>query len=333
MLSYAWNKLEEADTISVGQIDKNDAQNLFGRVLSSGTSFLLRKGLDRGYIEHREETKTIKGKVNLTSTITKNLLRYGKVDCSFDNLSYNVLHNQILKSTISVLLKSKDLDKSIREELLLSYRKLEQIDEINVRKQHFRRLQLSKHNFFYDFLMKICELITDNLLIDEKSGTSKFRDFLENDKVMGHLFEEFVRNFYKKEQKVFNVKREQIHWDARPLDEISGDLLPTMQTDISLIKKDRKIVIDTKYYKETLQERFGKKSIHSDHMYQLYSYIKNLESLGGVNTNCEGILLYPTINTPIKEDYAMQGHKFSVRTIDLNQDWRHIHDDLLKIIA
>ena len=57
-----------------------------------------------------------------------------KVDCSFDELSYNVLHNRILKSTIRALMSTEDVDKTIRDELSLSYRKLEAIEEIELRK-------------------------------------------------------------------------------------------------------------------------------------------------------------------------------------------------------
>ena len=336
LLSYAWNKLEEADTISVGQIDKNDAQNLFGRVLSNSTSYLIRKGLDRGYIEHREDTRTIRGKINLTPTIKKNLLMDAKVDCSFDELSYNVLHNRILKSTIRALMSTEDVDKTIRDELSLSYRKLEAIEEIELRKNLFRRLQFSRNNFFYDFLMKICELITDNLLIDEEGKENKFRDFLQNEKAMAYLFEDFVGNFYRKHKSDHGFKvrtQKQIDWVGKPLDKTSEDYLPKMQADVILESSDKKIVLDTKYYKETLQENYGKKTIHSENLYQIFSYIKNLEVLGGLNETCEGILLYPTIDESFPgADYEIQGHRVSVRTVNLNQDWRGIHEELIRVI-
>ena len=337
LLSYAWNKLEEADLVSVGQIDKNDAQNLFGRVLSNGTSYLIRRGLDRGYIEHREESRIIRGKINLTPTIKKNLLMDARVDCSFDELSYNVLHNRILKSTIRALMNTENVDKTIRDELSLSYRKLEAIEEIELRKNLFRRLQFNRNNFFYDFLMNICKLITDNLIVDEEGKTNKFKDFLRDDKVMRYLFEAFVGNFYKKhkEEHGFNVgTQKRIDWIAKPLDESSKDYLPKMIADVILESPERKIVLDSKYYKETLQEHHGKKTIHSDNLYQIFSYIKNLEALGGLNEVCEGILLYPTIDPAFPgADYEIHGHKVSVRTINLNQEWRGIHEDMLGFIG
>jgi len=51
LLSYAWDKLDEAEPKEVSQVDNHNVINLFARVLSNRTAYLLRRGLDRGYIE------------------------------------------------------------------------------------------------------------------------------------------------------------------------------------------------------------------------------------------------------------------------------------------
>ncbi len=337
LLSYAWDMLDEDDLRSVGKIDNKNFQNLYGRALVGGASNLLRRGLDRGYIEHREDTRTIRGKINLTPTIKKNLLRDAKVDCSFDELSYNVLHNRILKSTIKTLMNAEDLDKSIREELSLSYRKLEAIEEIELRKNLFRRLQFSRNNSIYSILMNWCELIVDELLVNEQDGTHTFKDFFRDSK-MQNLFERFVGNFYKKhrDEHHFTVGMQRhIKWDGIPLDKVSEEYLPIMKADAVLESPDKTIVLDTKYSKQTLSKgQFGKLRIKSTHLYQIFSYIKNLEVLGGLNETCEGILLYPTIDASFPgADYEIQGHKVSVRTINLNQEWRGIHKELISLVS
>ena len=72
-----------------------------------------------------------------------------------------------------------------------------------------------------------------------------------------YLFEDFVRNFYNQEQGEFKVKREDIKWDAIALGNSNLSLLPKMQTDIILISSNRKIVMDTKFYKQTLSFNFS----------------------------------------------------------------------------
>ena len=117
------------------------------------------------------------------------------------------------------------------------------------------------------------------------------------------------------------------------MDEISASLLPKMTTDISIERNGSKVVIETKYYKEVLISHYGLEKYHSQHFYQLFSYLKNLEAKGGANQNCSGVLLYPTVDKEIKgEGLEMGRHKVIVRTIKLNQDWNLIHRDLIDLL-
>ena len=95
LLSYAWNKLDEAEPKSVGQIDNKNIINLFSKILANRTSYLLSRGLDRGYIESNDISSVVRGKINISNTYLNNLLNVGKVDCTYDELSHNVVHNQI----------------------------------------------------------------------------------------------------------------------------------------------------------------------------------------------------------------------------------------------
>src|SRR4029077_20536403 len=69
-------------------------------------------------------------------------------------------------------------------------------------------------------------------------------------------------------------------------------------TDVCLDSSSRKIVIECKFTSDVLQENWGKLSARSEHLYQLFAYLKHLERRGGVHENCEGLLLYPTRRPP-----------------------------------
>jgi 5-methylcytosine-specific restriction enzyme subunit McrC len=209
-------------------------------------------------------------------------------------------------------------------------RRLHEIEEIPLNRSVFRKIQLHRNNSFYDFLLKICEIVIKNLLPTEEKGHSKFRDFVRDERQMGVLFEEFVRNFYKLEQEHFDVQREDIHWAI-----ISGDrdFLPKMQTDISLRSSERKIIIDTKYYRDALTEHYEKERIRSENMYQIFAYLKNLDQTDGMNKTCAGILLYPTVTKELDIKVTTHGHDVSFKTINLNQDWQGVHQDLLALIG
>ncbi len=333
LLCYAWDKLDEADVVSVEKLGNKNILELLSRVLISGMGSLIRRGLDREYVEIHEESRSLRGKIDFNTTIKKNLLQNAQIACTYDDLSHNVLHNQIIKSTIRTLLRCNDIDKSLVKQLGVIYRKLVGIDEIRVTRKVFKNVRLNRNNHYYDFLLKICELINDKLIITDKEGNTKFRDFLRDERAMNGLFEAFVRNFYRKELKdQYRVSRMNIPWNATPRDEKSGDFLPNMQTDIYLESDNDRLIIDTKYYREALQTYYDKKTIHSNNLYQIYSYLKNYEAVNEENKECRGMLLYPTTFEEISLSYDMDGHEVSVKTINLNQHWKEIDKSLREIL-
>ena len=102
LLCYAWNKLDEKDIVDVSGIDSTNIVDLFAKVLIGGLNHLIRRGLDRGYVNFSEDTRSLRGKICFAPTIKKNLLINAKVHCEFDELCHDVLHNRILKASVSV---------------------------------------------------------------------------------------------------------------------------------------------------------------------------------------------------------------------------------------
>lgn len=336
LLCYAWDKLAERDIVDVEPIDQTSLADLFARVLISGTHHLVKRGFDRGYVSVHEWTPRPRGRICVQEAISRNLTRTGRLPCDYDELSYDVLHNQILKATMWRLIRTPGLAPPLTEGLAKLCRMFSDIRDIELTSRVFGRVQLHRNNHFYDFLLRVCELIHRNLLISELSGTSSFADFVRDEHQMRVLFENFVRNFYAIEAKGFRVKRENIHWLWTPTDEAAGTLLPKMQTDISLISESRKIIIDCKFTPRAMQRHpeasAEAEKLRSGHLYQLHAYVSNLPG-GTLNDSCEAVLLYPTVDVPLSATYTDRGHKISIRTINLNQPWQAIHEDLLALVA
>jgi len=336
LLCYAWNRLEEANVVDVSSEDATSLLNLFARVLVSGTRHLLIRGLDRGYIDHKEGIRGVKGKIDFSSTIKRQLMVNSKLCCSFDELSYDVLHNQILKSTITKLANSANVDKDKREELADIDRRLRAINDLPLSATLFSRVQLHRNNAFYGFLMDVCEMIYNYYLVSEESGDSRFRDFIRDKDKMPKLFEEFVRNFYKTEiNKNYDgysvIGAEYIDWDASEKKGSDIAFLPKMLTDVSIKTPSEYLIIDTKFYKDIMAGRYDDK-VRSDNLYQLFAYLKNITKRGESYRRCRGVLLYPTVKQDVDLRYEIQGHEIQIRTIDLSKPWRQIHRDLLKLV-
>lgn len=333
LLCYAWNRLEERDMVAVNETGVKDMINLLGRILASGTGNLLKRGLDRGYITEAEELRGIRGKLEFSNSMRRMSFERARAYCRYDELSYNVLHNRILKTTIMKLIKSDNIDVGIRKELSNLYRYFGGVDEINLSLDLFSKVQINRNNKVYGLIMDICSLLFENLMIDEKTGRYKLKDFQRDESQMNRLYEEFVRNFYMQEQNVYRVRREDIQWQFGSNDAYAIGLLPKMQTDITLESRDRKIIIDTKYYTSALQRNFDTEKLISSNLYQMFAYLKNVEAKGGeLNKNCEGVLLYPTTDKELDLEYHFEEHKLRVKTINLSMNWREIYKELLEVV-
>ena len=333
LLLYAWDALEEGQMVEASAQSETQILDLLGGVLSSGIDHILRRGLDRGYLPHSELIPGIRGKIDISATVKANALPCGRVVCEFDELSYRVLQNQLLRSTVQRLLKSNQLAPMLRDKLAGTDRRLHEVGNVPLSSRVFRSVQLHSNNRFYRFLLEVCRLIHDNLLVDERTGTVKFRDFVRDERRMWMLFERFAWNFYRREQTTFSVGRNRVRWKVTTGTPEAVRLLPTMLTDISLTSADRKIVIETKFYRRTLDLHFEKHSVRSTHLCQLFAYLKNLAARGGLYASVEGILLYPAVGQNLDLSYDLHGHRVRVCTIDLNKGWNEIKMDMLSILT
>src|ERR1017187_717845 len=96
LLCYAWNKLDEKDRIDVAIDDKTELLDLFAKVLINASRMLLKRGIDKSYIDYTSEIAGVKGKLEISQTLKNNLLFKQRTICTFDEFSANILSNQIL---------------------------------------------------------------------------------------------------------------------------------------------------------------------------------------------------------------------------------------------
>ena len=194
------------------------------------------------------------------------------------------------------------------------------------------KIRYDRNNQNYRMIIGVCYLTLKGLLQSEKDGNEKLMEFL-NDQAMSRLYEKFILEYYKKEYKKytgFKAGSPQIKWQLDEDDDF--DLLPKMQTDITLEYEDKILIIDAKYYSNTTQSYFDTRSIHSHNLYQIFTYVKNKEV--EVDNEVSGMLLYARTREEIQpdHDYLMSGNKISVKTLDLNQDFEIIKNQLDNIV-
>ena len=342
MLCYAWDVLEESEITNVGwEVGTNKPVDLLTSVLINGINHLLQRGVGQQYLLHSEVLPTVRGRIQIVATERRFLLQQGKALCEFDELSVNTLPNQILKGTLYRLSLIHELDDNLKQKTGRLFRRFRQVDDIRPSAAQINKVQLHRHNKFYKFLFYICELIISESLLNEESGTYEFKDFSE--KRMAWLYEKFLLNFYKKEQRKYKVSSNKMYWDATSNDDPELKYLPSMLTDITLEGKDKTIIIDAKYYTKTLSKYRGKASVRSGHLYQIMAYLNNWEykrkdKLHAKEMKVEGMLLYPkvteelSVSYTIKNDRIKDGHAVRVETVDLSQPWHAIEERLKELV-
>jgi len=334
LLCYAWNMLDEKDKVSIDIDDKTELLDLFAKILINGSKVLLKRGIDRSYIEVIEELAGVKGKLEFSQTIKSGILLKQRTICKFDEFSANILSNRILVTTLFQLVRTKGLDKQLKVEIRNLLSMFSGIEQIEIKSNLFNKIKLNRNNQFYGFLMNVCQIIFENSLPSEDSGQLKFSDFTRDENKMNQLFEAFVRNFYRIEQKKFTiVKKETIKWNFSNTDKVSEYFLPQMETDITLENESEKIIIDAKYYRETMIINYDKERIKSANLYQVFSYLLNQEDGTFKTINATGILLYPTIEAEYNLKYKYKQHEILIRTVNLNRNWKEISARLLSIVG
>ena len=325
MLSYAFKVLTEKSFKKIEAESFENVSELLSEILAIGVSSQIKQGLVRDYIDIRETTSSIKGKINITQSINEQSFIKGQLNCTYDEFSINCYLNQIIKSTMNLLVKS-NISKARKKKLknLLMY--FREVDLVDLKSINWK-IRFDRNNQTYKMLINICYLIINGLIHSEKSGQMKLMNFLDNQQ-MSTLYEKFLLNYYKKEHPEIKTHAPQIDWQ---IDEGWDVMLPKMKTDVTLEYGDKILIIDAKFYSQNTSENFGKNIHRTENLYQIFTYVKNKEAeIQGKGIEVSGMLLYARTNDRIQpdSDYVMSGNNISVKTLDLNQDFELIKKQL-----
>ena len=162
MLSYAFQALQAQNYKDLATEKFHNTAELCVAILDKGISVQLKRGLGRDYLPKSESLSTLQGRLNISESIKTQTLLKKQMICTYDEFSTNTQFNQIIKSTMLMLLKANITNtrkKSLRNLLLF----FSDVNEIDLRfanwNQHYNRSNQS-----YQLLLGICYLIYNGLL-------------------------------------------------------------------------------------------------------------------------------------------------------------------------
>ncbi|NDJ12969.1 MAG: hypothetical protein EBY17_17515 [Acidobacteriia bacterium] len=333
LLCYAWNEFAPRQIERHAAEEFPDTLHLFSRQLIIGLQSLHRRGLETGYIAVEESTSTPRGRILIASSIRTMTMQPKRLYCTFDEMSADVQTNQILKATLNRLLGVHELEPSVRRELRQASALLRDVHDVELSARLFHAVRLHQNNRLYSFLLTICRFLFECMEAQDRPGQYRFREVDRDEKRMRRVFERFVLNFFARRQKAFKVKSERMDWFASAAEGSDQNLLPEMATDASLRSSRRTIIVECKYTEKLFHSRFGAEKLRSEHLYQLCSYLRNLEhNAAAPDRIAEGILLYPTVGRVLDVAYRLHGHWVRIRTLDLNLPWTAIENQMLELI-
>lgn len=330
MLSYAFSNLNQSNFESVAIEQFQNVHNLFAAILAKGIGQQLKQGLYREYISYEENLPVMRGKININGTVKNRIARKTLLDCEYDVLSENNLLNQILKMTSILLIRHRDVDSEYKNELKKEMLFFSAVDEIEPSSVKWSAIRFSRNNQSYRMLISICQLIVEGMLMTTESGEYKLSQFIDEQR-MCRLYEKFILEYYRKHFPCLKVNASQIPWN---LDDGMGTMLPVMQSDIHLQQGNTVLIIDAKYYSRSTAKNFDRHTIHSNNLYQIFTYVKNRDyQFGNEIHKVSGMLLYAETQEKIQPDnvYMMHGNKISVKTLDLNVPFKKIANQLNEI--
>ena len=320
MLSYAFQTLQAENYKDLATENFHNTAELCAAILDKGIGIQLKHGLRRDYVSKSESLSTLQGKLNISESIKTQTMLKKQMICTYDEFSTNIQFNQIIKSTVLLLLKANITNsrkKSLRKLLLF----FSDVNEIDLHFVNWNQ-QYNRSNQNYQMLIGMCYLVYKGLLTTQNNGTTKLMDFFDGQRMC---------RLYENPELTANAS--QIAWQ---LDDTENQMLPRMQTDIMLSKNNNILIIDAKYYSHMTQQQYGIHTLHSNNLYQIFTYVKNKEfELRNYEHTVSGMLLYAQTDEDIipNNTYHMSGNQISVLALDLNQDFSKISrtlDDIAK---
>ena len=331
MLSYAFTTLNQGGYENVAAEEFDNLHNLFSAILAKGIGRQLKQGLYREYLNRKEDVAVVRGKIDMPGTIQNRLARKRVLTCEYDELSENNLLNQILKTTVMILLRHAKVDTEYKTNLKREMLFFSNVDIIDPASIHWDSIRFQRNNNTYRMLVSLCQLVLEGMLLTTDDGEYRLATFIDEQR-MSRLYEKFILEFYEKECPQVKATASQIPW---ALDDGIGTMLPIMQSDIMLSQGNKVLIIDAKYYTHTTQVQYDVHTLYSNNLYQIFTYVKNKDTEFGEKPHTvSGMLLYARTDETIQPDnvYQMSGNKISVKTLDLNLDFSTIAAQLNAIV-
>ena len=329
----------------------DDIPYLVAEILANAVERRLRRNLSHGYQRRWADLNRVRGRIDLFRTERRQLLQRGSVACIFDELTVDTPRNRYVKSAlthiagvVSRFANYPDLERRCRD---LAFR-LERTGVVGyLDSRHAGTAAVLDKVGWMDAqerqMLAAARLALNLSIPTEQSGLALLPIVNRSETEGWKLYENAVAGFYDVALSIRGWKvRHGIHMQWPVSDPTPGlhAIMPKMITDIVLERREhgtpatgQRIVIDTKFTSIVGHSQFGKQTLKSGNMYQLYAYLRSQEQSGdSISRHSTGVLLYPSLGVDYNESAIIQGHRVTFATVDLAADSQTIRSQILQIV-
>lgn len=298
----------------------------------------LMRSLSCGYTPHTQILNRVRGKIDILATVRQHLLEKGRIQCQFEVLTIDTPKNRYIHAAAHTLLPLiEDEELKIQCQKIISRfntLKIGQSTHYDFKADYFDRSGTQDR-----YLLTLCRLIFKLAIPTEQTGMQSAEQINKTDTWLRQLFEKatigFARvNLPASSWEISSGKR--LFWQQESASNHIEDFLPNMQTDLIIEHSacQHRMIIDTKCTSIVRQSRSNKNKFKSEHIYQLYAYLRSQEkTTDAPSCHATGMLLYPAIDENINEDVIIQNHIIRFSTINLQEDSSLIRKNLLRLLS
>lgn len=248
---------------------KSDFFEVLIYLFSKYTRELLNSSIYQQYEEVNRELSFIKGRLNTSEYINKNLSKgkWHKLNCTYDAFVFDNEFNRIIKFVTTLLFNvtsSQDNKKNLREILFL----LDEVSDERATSEQCSRISFNPMFGEFETVRDYCQLFLSSCIsFDYKNDLKLFAFLLP----MEYVFEDFIFGFIHNELEKVTAKaqRSDTYLDEGKAFNLKPDLW---------IKTDHKsLIADTKYKIVYSDEKDPKKGISQNDLYQMLAYAVRFE--------------------------------------------------------
>ena len=317
----------------------DELPNLVAEILAHAVEKRQRRQLSLGYRRRHAVISRVRGRIDMLTTMRRQLLSRGRVACRFDELTIDTPRNRFVRAALEKIARLATGTKVAHRCRSLAYAfKMMGVAGIPPSPAEIRTDHFGRHDADDRSMLAAARLALDLALPTEESGTNALPLPYREERWVRRLFERAVGGFYevmltRQGWRVSAGKR--LDWKIERRTPNVESILPNMKTDVILEHgaSDRRIVIDTKFTSILTDGWYRDETLRSGYLFQIYAYLRSQAGRGDpLADQAEGLLLHPSVGREVDETAVIQGHPIRFATVDLAGTGTTIRQRLLNVV-